>query len=108
MAKYLVPLANGVYESQNVRSIGKSNNSYYHQVSFEIDGSPTTGTIEIKARSPESQTYEVIPDGVIDLTAPQTLLFQFNTDEFQFTVAASDVSDGFVSVNDQELKGVTP
>lgn len=107
MAKYLVPLANGVYESQSVRSIGKSNESYYHQVSFEVDGIPTSGTIEIKARSPDSQVYEAIPDGVINLASPQTLLFQFNTDDFEFTVSGSDVSDGFINVNDQELKGVT-
>lgn len=108
MAKFLVPLANGVYESQNIRSVGSENNTYYHQVSFEIDGNPTAGTVEIKAQSPDSQVYESIPDGTISFTAPQTLLYQFNTDTYQFTVTGSDVSDGFIIVNDQELKGVTP
>jgi len=108
MAKFLVPLANGVYESQNIRSVGSDNTTYYHQVSFEVNGSPTAGTIEIKAQSPDSQVYEAIPDGVIDLTAPQTLLYQFNTKLYQFTVTGSDVSEGFIAVNDQELKGVTP
>lgn len=108
MAKYLVPLTNGIYKSDSVRSIGKRNDSYYHQVSFEVDGIPTSGTIEIKARSPDSQVYEAIPDGVINLASPQTLLFQFNTNDFEFTVSGSDVSDGFINVNDQELKGVTP
>lgn len=108
MAKFLVPLANGVYESQDLQSIGSENNTFYHQVSFEVDGSPTTGTVEIKARSSGSQEYESIPDGVISFTTLQTLLYQFNTDAYQFTVAGSDVSDGFIIVNDQELKGVTP
>jgi len=108
MARFLVPLANGVYESQNLQSIGSENNTFYHQVSFEVDGNPTTGTVEIKARAFDSQEYESIPDGTISFTAPQTLLYQFNTDTYQFTVTGSDVSDGFIIVNDQELKGVTP
>lgn len=109
MSKIYVPLANGVYESQSLQRVGGDNLTYYHQVSFQvINGNPTTGTVEIKARSFGSDLYESIPDGLIDLTAPQTLLFQFNVEAFQFTVTGSDVSEGNILVNDNELRGVTP
>ena len=105
MAKFLVPLANGIYTSDSVQTIGLHNEDFYHQMAFSINGSPTTGTIEIKAKAPDSDVYESVPDGVISLTAPETLTFQFMAESYQFTIAGSDVSTGHVSVSDRELKG---
>lgn len=106
MAKFLIPLANGTYTSDSVQTIGLHNEGFYHQMAFSINGSPTTGTIEIKAKAPDSDVYESIPDGVISLTAPETLTFQFMAESYQFTIAGSDVSTGHISVSDRELKGV--
>ncbi len=106
MARIMVPLANGIYDSRDLRNVGNPNDTFYHQVSFDIDGTPTQGVVEIRARAPESSVYEIIPDGVVNLIDPKTLLFQFNTDSFQFTVTGSDVTDGFIIVNDQELRGI--
>ena len=106
MAKFLVPLANGTYTSDSVQTIGLHNESFYHQMAFSINGAPTTGTIEIKAKAPDSDAYESVPDGIISLTTPETLAFQFMAESYQFTIAGSDVSTGHISVSDRELKGV--
>lgn len=106
MSVYEVPLQNGEYLSENVGKSGAPNRTFYHQVSFEVVGSPTAGTIEIQAKSPASNTFETIPDGLINLASPETLLFQFNSIEYKFIIAGSDVTIGSIFVSDQKLKGV--
>lgn len=107
MAKITVPLADGVYISDNLPSVGSPNDTFYHQVSLEVDGSPTTGTIEIKAKAPGSSAFESIPDGIVNLSSPHTILFQFNVESYEFTLSGSDVVDSEVYVSDQEFKGVS-
>ena len=58
-----------------------------HQFGIRIIGSLTTGTLTISAKAPGSEVFELVPDGVIDLTAITSLLFTFVASEYNFNLA---------------------
>lgn len=81
--EHLIPAANGAYErSVNMGSWGN------HQLGIKVLGSVSTGTLTVKAKAPGSDVFEIVPDGVIDLTAITTVLFTFVAAEYEFTLAS--------------------
>ena len=106
MAKFHVPLADGTYSSESVVSSGQDNETFDHQLSFKVNGSPTGGTITVRAKAEGSDTFENVPSGVISLTSPRTLLFQFHLREYQFVIAGSGVSNGTIVVSDVPFRSV--
>lgn len=106
MAKYNVPLNDGTYTSNNVVTSGPFNDSFDHQLAFRIQGNPTGGTVTVSAKAEGSDTFEPIPDGVINLTSPQTVLFQFQAREYQFVVSGSGVTTGFVVISDVPFRSI--
>lgn len=59
-----------------------------HQFGIKVIGPLTTGTLTISAKSPGSEVFELVPDGVIDLTAITSLLFTFVAAEYNFNLAS--------------------
>lgn len=57
-----------------------------HQFGIKVVGPLTTGTLTISARSPGCEVFELVPDGVIDLTAITSLLFTFVAAEYNFNL----------------------
>lgn len=106
MAKYSVPLTPGTYDSDDIVKSGPDNDTFDHQLSFKINGSPTGGTLQIQTRSPGSDTYENVPNGMVDLTAIQTVLFQFKVRDYRFIVAGTGVTSGEVVVSDISFDSV--
>jgi len=104
MAIYQVPLVNGVYSSDTVGRIGGHNKSFTHQVSVDANSSVPTGVITIEARSKGSGMFEAIDGGEINLSSPETILFQFNVDEYRFTVSGAS-GTGVIIVSDSQVRG---
>jgi len=63
-------------------------NSGNHQIAVRVIGPITTGTLTISARAPGSGVFEIVPDAVIDLTAPVTVLFTFSASHYNFNLAS--------------------
>lgn len=73
-----------------------------HQLSIRTAGDNVEGTLTIYARSPGSDEFESIPDGVIDLADINTVLFKFCVAEYKVALAntASTSSSPRVSITD--------
>ena len=67
---------------------GEVNMGYWgnHQFGIRTIGSFTTGTLTLSAKSPGSEVFELIPDGVIDLAAETSLLFTFCATDYNFNL----------------------
>ncbi len=60
----------------------------YHAVAISAkEGTTTAGTVTLSARAPGSAVFEAIPDGVVDLSAPETVLFTFPVAEYKVVLA---------------------
>jgi hypothetical protein len=81
--EHYIPAANGDYPKKV--DMGSWGN---HQVAVKVLGSLTTGTLSISAKAPGSNTFELVPDGVVDLTAPTTVLFTFSAYEYNFNLTS--------------------
>jgi len=106
MATFQVPLANGVYLSKDLPMLDVYNFNMNHQMNFSLNATstPTAGQVEIKAKGPSSEGFEVVPDGVIQLTDLSGLTFQYKTTEYEFTVSGSD-GVGILNVTDANNTG---
>ena len=82
-AKHYIAAVNGDHES--AVKMGYWGN---HQLGFKVVGPLTTGTLTISAKAPGSSVFELVPDGVIDLTATTSLLFTFVAAEYNFNLAS--------------------
>lgn len=110
MALFYIPLGPGTYETGTspTAQVGDFNTELNHQMSFTASASSppvTAGTITVFARSPGSQAFEAVPGGVIDLSAPRTLLFQFLAERYLFTVEGT-TDTGLISITDRAFGGV--
>lgn len=110
MALFYIPLGPGSYETGTSPTVqvGSFNTALNHQLSFVVTPSSppvTAGSLTVYARSPGSQTFEAVPGGIIDLTAPQTLLFQFLAEQYLFTVSDT-VDTGSIRIMDSAFGGV--
>ena len=65
----------------------KTYNLAYHQFAFNSNGSATSGTVTIEAKSPGSNVWEPIPDGTMELPNPQAILFVFAMSKFRVTLS---------------------
>ncbi|AFV51092.1 lower collar protein [Vibrio phage VPMS1] len=60
----------------------------YHAIAVAPkEGTATAGTVTVSARAPGSDVFEAIPDGAIDLSAPETVLFTFPVAEYKVVVS---------------------
>jgi hypothetical protein len=104
MAIFYIPLANGTYETgmSSVSRVGRFNRNLNRQLSFNVsaDNPPVTaGWLSVQARPPGSDVFEDVPNGIIDLTNPFSLLFQFKSNAYRFVV--SGVTDtGRITITD--------
>lgn len=100
--RYVVPLVDGAYEKQTGLTGLNSN----HCLGFSVRGSLTTGTVTIKAKSPGSDVFESIPDGVVDLANIHTVLFIFPVAAYQITLSdlSGEAVDGQLTVTDSIME----
>jgi len=104
MAIYQVPLVNGIYSSNTVGRIGGHNHAFTHQVSVNPNTTNPVGTLTIEARSKGSDKFEAIDGGEIDISSPESVLFQFNVEEYRFTVSGAG-GTGVALVSDSQVRG---
>lgn len=76
-----------------------------HQLSIRVSGDDVAGTLTIYARSPGSNSFEAVPDGVVDLANIVTVLFEFCVAEYKFVLAdtASTSSSPRISITDTPI-----
>ena len=86
---YIIDAVDGTYNTSDLQRGGRQNrnsNSSMHQLAVKGNGT-IAGTLTILARGVGSTVFEPVPDGLIDLAAPTTVLFQFALAEYQFQLA---------------------
>ena len=81
MAAFKVPAQDGTYN--RVLKTGK-----FHDIMVKGDGTMTGGTLTVKCQpfGAADDLYNDIPNGVIDLSAPEQIQFQGSVQAYQFIV----------------------
>lgn len=106
MARYIIPVQNGTFTTESgggARLIGGVTDSANHQLTFSFSGAtPTAGILQIYAKAEGSDVYEQIPDSTVDYASPQSVLFTFRAQHYQF-VASGVTGSGELSISDLEL-----
>lgn len=81
MASFTLQPVNGV---QNI--ITKNSGDLRHDVAIRANGA-TAGTVTLTGRKAGSDTFEAIPDGIIDLSAITSVQIEGSIAEFEITIA---------------------
>lgn len=103
MARYTLPISDGTFLASTLASDGVKNTNFNHQVNFKVvDGGTPTGTITVSAIARDSDTVQPIPDGEIDLLNPESLVYQFTTDDYQFVISGSN-GTGYILISDDSF-----
>ena len=80
MASFKITAVDGTY----TRTL---NTGKFHQISVKPELGTMSGTLTVTAKAPGSAVFEDIPDGTIDLSATQTVIFSGAIEEYQFVLS---------------------
>ena len=73
-----------------------------HVLGIKTEGTLTAGTLTIRVKAPGSSVFEIVPDGVIDLTNIKSVLFSFVVSQYEFTLSGIVGSDQ-ITITDSKL-----
>ena len=108
MARFQIPLTDGVYIASNPDQVdrdGLFNFHLNHQLNFEIKATtfPTAGQVVVDVKAPSSNTWEAIPDGTVQFSDLSGLLTQYKASDYRFTVSGSD-GVGHLTITDTKFR----
>lgn len=82
MYKYSIDGTDGDYEI-----LSNQGGELYHDLSVKPNGTTPVGTLTITAMKYGSDVFESVPDGVIDLSAPNSIQFTGGAYKYNFNLS---------------------